>query len=219
MKFRRPTRFSSSRGQSLVETALILPLLIMIVLNVVNLGYFFLVAVNLQGAARSGVLYAIQGASTPSVSAIPSSGGTTPGTSTASVTYLVFQDLTGAVWNPTSVTVQVCSQANVDSSGAGVNTVTGGVIRSNCETCSSGNGCTPVNGAAAPTGYKGDPVPDFDPEASTTSGGFVLNQVRITYTFNTLIPGKIFNIPLQASAMCNSGTCTFIRQAEMRAMN
>ena len=32
----------NSRGQSLVETALMLPLLILLVLNVVNLGYFFL---------------------------------------------------------------------------------------------------------------------------------------------------------------------------------
>jgi len=208
-----PKSCHSSRGQSLVETALMLPILIMIALNVVNLGYFFLVVINLTGASRTSTLYSIQGAATPAVSAIPPSGGTTPTTNVGSVAYLVYQDLYGSVGNPTSVSVQVCSQANVNSSGSPVNTNTGNLVRTNCETCTSSAGC----GAAG----NGTPVPDFDPEAGTssTTPGFVLNQVQITYTFSTLIPGTIFNIPLQASAMCNSGTCTFTRQAEMRAMN
>ncbi len=42
-KMRLTTKSRSTRGQSLVETALMLPLLILVVLNVVNLGYFFLV--------------------------------------------------------------------------------------------------------------------------------------------------------------------------------
>ncbi len=36
-----------SQGQSLVETVLLMPLLLLIILNVVNFGYFFVVAVNL----------------------------------------------------------------------------------------------------------------------------------------------------------------------------
>lgn len=211
-----PTR--NSRGQSLVETALMLPVLVLLVLNVVNLGYFFLVIVNLTGAARTATLYAIEGGATPAGGVLPTAGGSTPTTSISSVTYLAYQDLTGALWNPTGVTVQVCSQSNLDSSNKGVNTDTGSVQRPNCETCTSGSGCTAAG--------DGTPVPDPDPEANSASctapgcsGIFLLNQVRITYQFNTLIPGTIFNIPLQASAMCNSGTCTFTRTAEMRAMN
>ena len=213
MNVARSKSMRGSRGQSLVETALMLPILLMIVFNVVNLGYFFLVIVNLTGAARTSTLYSIQGTATPAVSAIPSSGGTTPTTNVGSVAYLIYQDLSGSVWNPTSVSVQVCSQANGNSSGSSVNTNTGNLVRTNCETCTAAGGC----GAAG----NGSPVPDFDPEAGTsvTTPGFVLNQVRITYTFSTLIPGTIFNIPLRASAMCNSGTCVFTRQAEMRAMN
>lgn len=214
-------RMNRSRGQSLVETALMVPLLIMIVLNVVNLGYFFLLSVNLSGAARTSILYAIQGAATPSGSAQPSAGGTsgTPATSPASVAYLVFEDLYGSVWNPTGVTVQVCSGANVDSSGRGNNNNTAGGARANCVTCTSAS-CGAVG--------NGSPVPSVDPEAPSASclgssncGPFILNQVRISYTFSPLIPGKIFNIPLQAfSGICSSsGTCTFTRQAEMRAMN
>jgi len=204
-----------SRGQSLVETAIMLPILLLLVLNVVNFGYFFLVIVNLSGAARSAALYAIEGGATPSAGSIPSSGGSTPGTATDSVTYLIYQDLTGALSGATSVSVQVCSQANLDSSGAGTNTNTGGKLRTDCETCTS-SGCSPLNGASASNSYNGGPVPDYDPEQP----GFVLNRVDIQYTVTPLFPGTIFNIPLRASGMCNSGgTCNFFRHVEMRAMN
>lgn len=209
MKLRKPKSRQSSRGQSLVETALMLPLLLLLVCNVVNLGYFFLVIVNLTGASRSATLYSIEGSYTPYSLLEPSSGTatssitTTPGT----VAYDVYQDLTGAVWNPTGVTVQVCTPVNVNSAtGNGTNTQ-GGQQLANCESCTS-SGCSAANG------YAGSPAPGADPEQPN----FVLNQVDIQYTFSTLIPGSIFNIPLQASALCNSGTCTFTRSARMRSM-
>lgn len=199
----------NSRGQSLVETALMLPLLLLLVCNVVNLGYFFLVIVNLTGASRTSTMYSIEGSATPAASQLPSSGGASPATNLLSVTYLAFQDMTGALWNPTGATLQVCSPINVNAgTGSGVNTQ-GGQQLANCETCDTTSGCVAANG------YSGNPAPSADPEQPT----FVLNQVDIHYTFSTLIPGTIFNIPLQASAMCNSGTCTFIRSARMRAMN
>ena len=199
-------RMKRSRGQSLVETMLILPLLVMIVLNAVNLAYFFLVMINMTGTARTSTLYSILGASTPAASQLPGSGGASPTTSLLSVTYLTYQDMTGALWNPTSASVQVCSPINIDSLGSGVNgTLTN--QRANCETCTSAGGCSSAGG--------GSPVPSADPEAPT----FVLNRVQITYTFSTLLPGTIFNLPLQATPICNAGTCTFTRYAEMRAMN
>ena len=81
MNVARPNPMRSSRGQSLVETALMLPLLIMIVLNVVNLGYFYLVIVNLTGTARTATLYSIAGSATPAASALPGAGGASPTTS------------------------------------------------------------------------------------------------------------------------------------------
>jgi hypothetical protein len=205
---KRAALLSNSSGQSLVETVLVTPLLVLLVLNAVNFGYFFLITLNLTAATRSSGLYVIEGGASPTGGIIPSSGGSSPTTSKDSVTYLIYQDLTGAVWNPTGVSVQVCSQANLDSNLQGVNT-TNGALRTNCELCTS-SGC----GAAA-ANATGFPVPSADPEAPT----FVLNRVDIKYDFSTLIPGNIFNIPLQASGMCNSGSCTFYRHAEMRAMN
>src|SRR5713101_4055205 len=124
MNLRRPKSRRSSRGQSLVETALILPLLLLLVCNVVNLGYFFLIIVNLTGASRTAALYSIEGSYTPYALQEPFSGTatstvtTTPGT----VTYAVYQDLTGAVWNPTGASVQVCTQVNINSgTQSGVN--------------------------------------------------------------------------------------------------
>lgn len=49
------TRCSS--GQALLETALVLPVLLALIFNVINFGYFFLVPLNLSAAPRSGVEY------------------------------------------------------------------------------------------------------------------------------------------------------------------
>lgn len=200
-------KMRGERGQSLVETILVVPVLLLLVCNVVNLGYFFLVVVNLTGASRSAALYSIEGSYSPYALSEPGSGTSsstitsTPGT----VTYAAYQDLTGAVWNPTGASVQVCSQMNINSAtGAGVNG-SGSSQVANCETCTS-SGC----GSAG----AGSPAPSADPEAPS----FVLNEVDISYTFSTLIPGGIFNLPLKASPFCNGGTCTFVRKARMRSM-
>lgn len=200
MKTTKPHRWKRSSGQSLVETALMLPLLIMIVLNVVNLGYFFLVVVNLTGTARTTTEYAIMGPSTPAASTWPAVGpanGTPAGNLT--VTQVAQQDMTGALWNPAGASIQVCSPA------LGT-TTSGSSVLANCQIC-SGTTCQAVN--------SGTTTPSADPE-----GSFVLNEVTVTYSFPTLIPGRIFNIPLQAfSGICTgSGNCTFTRRARMRAM-
>src|ERR1700730_10413431 len=80
----------SSSGQSLVETALLLPMLLMLLFNAVNFGYFFLVALNLGVAPRNGVLYSVAGSATPGTLTLPSAG---PDSSSTSVSYLTRQDL------------------------------------------------------------------------------------------------------------------------------
>ncbi len=58
---RVPNFVRENSGQALVETVLLLPLLMAIVLNAINFGYFFLMALNITSAARSGGLYSIMG--------------------------------------------------------------------------------------------------------------------------------------------------------------
>lgn len=185
---------SQNSGQALVETALIVPFLLMIALNVVNFGYFFLVAVNLAAAPRSGALYSILGGATPTQgAALPPAG---PTGTTTTVSYLTLNDMTGALYNGGSAAVQVCS------STVGV---------ANPGTTSQTSQCSQYNSSPA---Y----AVDADPEAPS----FILNRVDVTYTFSPLIPGTPFNIVLLASPICTSSggvTCTFHRMAEMREMN
>lgn len=198
MRLRRfPKSTRNSRGQALVETALVTPLLVLLILNAVNFAYFFLVMLNLTAASRTAVEYAIMGPSTPAENPYPSVG---PADATAAgkltVSYVAQQDMTGAIWSPTTqATIQICSIA------LGIDGTTG---LANCQNC-TGTTCTGIN--------SGTTAPPADP------GNFVLNQVKITYSFKTLIPGKIFNLALAATPICNTtGNCTFVRQANMRNM-
>ncbi len=72
MRTRRIVR--ESAGQALIETALMLPLILLLVLNCVNFGYFFIVALNLTVAPRSGVEYSILGFQTPASLSLPVAG-------------------------------------------------------------------------------------------------------------------------------------------------
>lgn len=190
----------SDSGQSLVETVLILPLLLLILLNAVNFGYFYLVTLNLTSATRSGAEYGMLGSATPAGTALPPAAGTSPLT----VSYLTYQDITGGLGSPGSATVQVCS-ANLGTTGAGAAQI------ANCLTCTSSTSCSSAAGT-------GSPVPDSDPEAPA----FVLNRVDITYTFSPLIPGTPFGLALLPLSACTSSggsvNCSFHRQVSMRAM-
>ena len=62
-------------GQSIVETVLMLPLLLLLLLNALNFGYFFFTVVNLTGATRNGLEYGIIGSATPAASAQPQDRG------------------------------------------------------------------------------------------------------------------------------------------------
>jgi Flp pilus assembly protein TadG len=200
MKIRRPALRRRETGQSLVETVLMLPLLLLVLLNAVNFGYFYLVALNLTSATRSGALYGIMGSSTPAGTALPPAAGA----STLTASYLTYQDITGAISAPGNATIQVCS------AGLGVSG-TGSGQTAKCETCTSSASCGTTPGA-------GTPAPDSDPEAPK----FVLNRVDVTYTFIPLIPGTPFGLallPLSACSVSNgSVTCAFHRQVSMRAM-
>ncbi len=187
-----------------------MPLLLLLVLNVVNLAYFFLLISNLTGAARSSTLYSIEGSFTPYASSQPASGSSNCTTSPNTVACLVLQDLTGALPNPNAVIVQVCSQANANpTTGSGLH-ASGTSKVTNCVSCTNGTGCSPSNG------YNGNPAPRIDPEQPTVP--FVLNQVTITYNFTTLIPGTFFNAALQAIPGCTGSSCQFVRTSYMRSM-
>jgi Flp pilus assembly protein TadG len=188
---------SGTRGQAMIETALMLPGLLFLVFNAINFGYFFLVAINLAASPRSGALYAIIGPSTPSSTTYAQAGQPTD---LLSVSYLALNDLNGGVGNALTAGVQVCSQSIVVS-GSGTNG-SGAARRANC-----------VQYNSSPT-Y---PI-DADPEAPL----FVLHRVDLTYTFTPPLDQRLFNLVVLATPACSgsggSVTCTFHRQVSMRAM-
>lgn len=192
MQTRKLSRTRGTRGQSLVETVLMIPLLLLLILNAVNVGYFFLVTLNLTSATRTGIEYAIEGSSTPLNGSLPSVSGSAATT----VSSLISAEL-GSL-NAGTLQVQICSQ----NLGSG----TASPPISNCQTSGTGGSF---------------PSPDPDPEWNT-SPGFALNRVDVSYKFNTLIPATPFNLIVASFPTCgsNSGavSCTFARHAEMRAM-
>lgn len=100
--------FKKDGGQSLVETALFLPILILLICYAVDFGYFFLVAANLVTSSRNATEYSIQGFATPSQSALPSAGSMTTPTSVAA---LALGDLSGLANASTITSIQVCSKS------------------------------------------------------------------------------------------------------------
>jgi Flp pilus assembly protein TadG len=109
-------RSKGQGGQSLVETAIALPLLLGIAFNIVNWAYLWFMVLAVSAAPRMGVQYATQGGqATTTVSA--------PGTT--AVSNLVYENLTNAVAGATTsnVAVRVCTNAK-GVSGSGTSQVT-----------------------------------------------------------------------------------------------
>ena len=180
-------------GQSMIETVLLMPLLLTIVLNAVNMGYICLMALNIQAAPRVAAEYSIMGFETPAASFLPNAG---PSGTNTSVSYLAYRDLTGSIFRPSTASVQVCSQT-VGISAAGI------------ATCTS-FGSASFTGLAAAA----------DPEAPSfvlirVDVKYTFNPIIPGTVFNLgLIPSGI------CSASGGGGVvCTFHRQVSMRAMN
>ena len=95
-------------GQSLLEVALMLPLLLMLMGYAVDYGYFFIAAANITSAARNATEYSIQGYQGPSQGPLPPAGPTTLATSVASA---ALGDLVSLVNSSTTTAVQVCSKS------------------------------------------------------------------------------------------------------------
>jgi Flp pilus assembly protein TadG len=127
-------------GQSLVEAAIFLPILILLVAYAVDFGYFFIVAANLTSASRNAAEYSIQGFASPAQSALPIAG---PITTNTSVAALAVGDLSSLAASATTTSVEVCSK------------ILG--ITSNVTNCASygpaGTVFTPATDPEAPTFY------------------------------------------------------------------
>jgi|SRR5581483_11741303 len=111
-------------GQSLLETALLLPCMIIIVVNAVGLAYTFSVYLNLTTAIRQGAQYSIRGTSTVLASTVPGAD---------SVSSLIYDNINSSVPPAAGAPTRVCSVA-LGLSGSGSSQVP------NCANYGSGTG-------------------------------------------------------------------------------
>ena len=101
----------NEEGQSLLETAVTMPLLLSIAFNIINLGYFWFMILTLSAAPRVGVQYSAQGGMSATTVVAPAA---------SDVSNLVYDNMTQAVRGATTsnVAVRVCSSSvGVNASG------------------------------------------------------------------------------------------------------
>lgn len=186
-----------TQGQSIMETALLLPIMLLIAFNAINFGYFFFVALNLAAAPRSGVQYSILGFATPKQLELPDPG---PADTMTSVSYLTYQDVAGVLVGYPNARVQVCgSQLGLDAQQRA----------KCCQTASSSSACAANSNVA---GHD----PEYDSTANTTR--FVRNQVDIFYDVVPIIPAFELPTPAGPISLTLVPNLTFHRQVSMRAM-
>ena len=103
MRFGKPIFKKRQSGQALIETILVLWFLMLpILLNAINMAYFFLAVLNLQSASHKSTLYGVMGSATPSAQLLPAATGAN------SVSNMAYQDLLSAAVTSGNAAVRVC---------------------------------------------------------------------------------------------------------------
>jgi hypothetical protein len=164
-KMRRAIRFDD-HGSSMIETALVVPVLVLILCFAVDIGYFFIVAANLVSASRNAVLYSGQGFISPGQLSLPSAGSGSL-SDTAGVAGLAGGDLAGLANMTTKTNIQVCSKK------LGITQTSSGYV-TNCSTFPSGSLSF---------------APDQDPQSNY---GMLTQRVDVVYTVSPPIPVDFF---------------------------
>ncbi|MGB8888596.1 MAG: TadE family protein [Candidatus Korobacteraceae bacterium] len=163
----------NSYGSSLIETALVMPILILMLCFAIDIGYFFIVAANLVSSSRNAVLYSGQGFVSPAQQQLPSAGTAGSLADTAGVAGLAGGDLSGLTAMTTKTSVEVCSKK------IGTTQTSNGYI-TNCSTFPSGTLRF---------------TPDQDPESAN---GMLAQRVDVVYTVAPPIPVNFFTFTMPA---------------------
>jgi TadE-like protein len=159
------------KGSSLVETAMVVPVLVLMLCFAIDIGYFFIVAANLVSSSRTAVLYSGQGFASPAQQELPSAGTSGSLSDTAGVAGLAGGDMSGLANMTTKTTVEVCSKE------IGVTQTSNGYITS-CSTFPSGTLSF---------------TPDQDPESNN---GMLTQRVDVVYTVSPPIPLNFFTFTM-----------------------
>jgi Flp pilus assembly protein TadG len=95
-------------GQSLIEVALVMPLLVLLIGYAIDFGYFFIVAANITSASRNAAQYSVEGFSAPAQAAIPAAGPLGTATSVAAT---ALGDMASLTNSATLTAIQVCTKS------------------------------------------------------------------------------------------------------------
>ncbi len=101
-------RWSQDDGNSLIETALLLPVLLVLAFASIDLGYSMIVIANLASATRVASLYSAEGFASQAMTGLPLAG---PLSDNRSVAGLTSAELAGLLNRDSSTTIQVCTAA------------------------------------------------------------------------------------------------------------
>jgi Flp pilus assembly protein TadG len=131
------TRRARSRGVSIVEMALVLPILLMLSFGIVDYGYYFYVKSSIQGAAQSGARAAIvSGATNGNVTTAVSQVMTAAGLQSSGYTVTTSPvDISTAASGSTVTVTVACSWGTVGYHN--LPTAMGGIPTSKQVTCSA----------------------------------------------------------------------------------
>ena len=99
----------STSGQSLVEIAVIIPVLAVLIAYSVDFGYFFIAAASITSTARNAAQYSVLGYEAPGQGSLPTAGPSSSGTSVAEE---ALGDMLSLVNSSTTATIEVCTKSN-----------------------------------------------------------------------------------------------------------
>jgi Flp pilus assembly protein TadG len=99
----------STSGQSLVELAVAVPIMVILMAYAVDYGYFFIAAAGITFATRNAAEYASAGYQAPGQPTLPPAG---PDTTTNTVSAEAIAGLATFNSSSTTTSVQVCSKSN-----------------------------------------------------------------------------------------------------------
>jgi hypothetical protein len=195
---RRPARRAAAAcGASLLEFALIVPLLLILIANIVNFAGFFFAWITVQDAARAGAQYLVRGDKSlgdpAPVAPLPESG------LAALISPVVTQELSSLVNNP-SLALRVCTRK---PSGRGISATAPTIT------------CTQVTGSFSTT--PSDPPEEGSAEAPLYETGWV----DVGYTYLPFIPSgfKFPGLNFGPVWPSKDGGVTIHRQVVMRILS
>lgn len=175
---RRMIGRESRRGQSLLEMALILPLIFLLIVNTVNFGALFYDWITVANGARSGAQYMIMGGA---------SAGFPPQATASQITTVISNDLKSLPNASTNVTIKVCTNNNGTFNQTSGGT-SGTTVACTCENISGSAVTCPANeGGSTSSGNNTDGFTDPEPTR------YVLATVDVSYHYQPLI--GLMNFP------------------------